>query len=480
MAEAVAVVGLLSSIVQLITFGTAVVRRLNEYKLKTRELPETFRVIRVQLPLFLNTLRDVESQVRSGRIKQVIVESLKAVVDNSLEQTRNLVALLDKCEHTSGSGGLQRRLQALRSLSYDEKVAKILTRLQNNMQLLVFHQSTTQMNTTTEVLRELESLRTVCSGHLPDGRQRPTVQIDIGQNHPTYIVNEGLFTTSARFEAETSEKIAKLVREQIERVLPEAMHTLQSQLEPKYQAWFERQVSTVSDTLEAFCKRTEKRFADENPSGVADDFPDEFLDFNNPSKEQSLRSSTGFENQRMTLADRDDMDPPTKLPDLFFTRSSIPKEKRIRGQFPKRPFPSVKKETYYWDFGSLHIQFTKWTTKSTSSKRNISFEIRITFQPLPALLKRGITVAYLQKMGYRGQPIISPSIEAFAIVPDDSPVFKLAADGNLDGLRYLFRERLANPSDQTKTGQTPLKVSFGLIAIGQRIVWSDFLSLSLR
>ena len=51
MAEALAVVGLVSSIVQFVDFGTKIIRRLEEFTSNAGDVPKTFRSIQAQLPL---------------------------------------------------------------------------------------------------------------------------------------------------------------------------------------------------------------------------------------------------------------------------------------------------------------------------------------------------------------------------------------------------------------------------------------------
>jgi hypothetical protein len=62
MAEAVAVIGLLSSIVQLVDFGTKLIDRLNEFASATEDVPVSFRSIKSQLPLAIITLDSYQAR----------------------------------------------------------------------------------------------------------------------------------------------------------------------------------------------------------------------------------------------------------------------------------------------------------------------------------------------------------------------------------------------------------------------------------
>jgi N-terminal domain on NACHT_NTPase and P-loop NTPases len=95
MAEAAAVISLLSSIVQLVDFGTKLIDRLNEFASATEDVPLYFRSIKSQLPLAIITLRRVEAQARSGRVSDADAQALKPVIDNSLDETKKLTKFLD-------------------------------------------------------------------------------------------------------------------------------------------------------------------------------------------------------------------------------------------------------------------------------------------------------------------------------------------------------------------------------------------------
>jgi hypothetical protein len=456
MAEGVAVVGLLASIVQLITFGDKVFHRLKDFETATKGVPDSLRLIRTQLPLFLATLRNVESQIKSGLIKHGVEESLKAVVDNSLNQVQALETILDKVLPSGKPGPFRKQLQALRSLSYDEKVAKSLSQLQSNIQLIVFHQSTHQIDAGAESLRELSHLRSI--GDLQSEKAPSVVNTDATKSSSYYCIHDGITTTSASFEAATSEIFSRIVRQQIKTIIPEAMRTLQSQLEPKYQAWFEQQLPMVAARLEDFYRESDEQLAKDIPTQGADGFPDGFVDLNYaPEQQKACRKDS--EKPRVHDIDEKEIRQPTEshLPQF----QSLPGRMTARPEYSRKPSPLVSKAIKYWTFGSLHMKFTKWTKRSSGVKT--SFEIQVVFRPAQALLKRGFHFTYFQQTDCRGYPVVSPTLSSFAIVPNDSPVFKFAAEGDLHGLQSLFRDRLASPSDQTTYGKDLFQVWFDLL-----------------
>jgi N-terminal domain on NACHT_NTPase and P-loop NTPases len=166
MAEAVAVISLLSSIIQLVDFGTKLIDRLDEFVSATEDVPLSFRSIKSQLPLAIITLRRVEEQARSGRVSDVDAQALKPVIDNSLDETKKLTGFLDSAVPAGSFSTFQKRLQALKSLRYDKKVQKCAERLQANVQVLIFHQ-TTNHSDLVEHIRDILSKLTVSPAPQP-------------------------------------------------------------------------------------------------------------------------------------------------------------------------------------------------------------------------------------------------------------------------------------------------------------------------
>ena len=68
MAEALAVVGIVANIIQLVDFGSRVLKRLEEYQSKLGEIPEAFRHIKAELPILLDALRQTKAAIDAGSI----------------------------------------------------------------------------------------------------------------------------------------------------------------------------------------------------------------------------------------------------------------------------------------------------------------------------------------------------------------------------------------------------------------------------
>lgn len=80
MAEAVAVVGLIAAIIQIVDLGKSIVQRLQDFRSKTNEIPGVFRDICTQLPLLLSDLERTKEQAKASEIDLDTQKSVLALV----------------------------------------------------------------------------------------------------------------------------------------------------------------------------------------------------------------------------------------------------------------------------------------------------------------------------------------------------------------------------------------------------------------
>jgi hypothetical protein len=73
----VAVIGL----VQFIDFGTKVVARLKEFDTDNKELPKTFRNLKLRLPLIISVLEETQKVAKASGISKKEEDSLEPLVN---------------------------------------------------------------------------------------------------------------------------------------------------------------------------------------------------------------------------------------------------------------------------------------------------------------------------------------------------------------------------------------------------------------
>ncbi|OBT58918.1 hypothetical protein VE04_00567, partial [Pseudogymnoascus sp. 24MN13] len=141
MAEALAVVGVVASIVQLLDFGTTVLYRLKEYQSSLGEVPKSFRQIDKELPLLLHTLQQLEKAIDAGSVGIETERALLPVIKGSQEQLELLKNILDKTLPKADDSSLEKGKKAISSLGQDGKVERILKNLRGFISSLTFYYS---------------------------------------------------------------------------------------------------------------------------------------------------------------------------------------------------------------------------------------------------------------------------------------------------------------------------------------------------
>lgn len=158
MAEAVAIVELVSSIASLVELSAKVVSRLHEFISQNSDLPEPFRSLSTRLPLLTLTLQHIKTQAEGGPLPDDTTRALTAVVDNTSEQVSTVQIRLSKILPPDGAPKLQRALKALKSLAREDKVQQALEKIDKNNAILVLYQTTRHVDTADLILAQLSEL----------------------------------------------------------------------------------------------------------------------------------------------------------------------------------------------------------------------------------------------------------------------------------------------------------------------------------
>ena len=158
MAEALAIIGLVAAIADLVGLGKKVIGRLNEFDSARKEVPESFRAIATQLPLYLDTLQLMKAQAEKGDISSKSAQALEIVVSTSIDLTKKLENILAQALPPGNATTFEKRLAALKSLGKDKKVSECRDKLESNINLLVFFQTTHHSEKSQQILSALSQL----------------------------------------------------------------------------------------------------------------------------------------------------------------------------------------------------------------------------------------------------------------------------------------------------------------------------------
>ena len=139
MAEALAVVGIVTNIIQLINFGSRVLKRLKEYQSKLGEVPKAFRYIRAKLPILLDALQQTKAAINARSMQDKTKKALLPTVKGCRIQIKLLNNMIIKALPALGDSWARKGRKALRSLQYNIKVEKITVVVQGYIQTLTYH-----------------------------------------------------------------------------------------------------------------------------------------------------------------------------------------------------------------------------------------------------------------------------------------------------------------------------------------------------
>lgn len=136
MAEALAVVSVVANIVQLIDFGSKVSHRLNDFQSSRGEIPKTFKHIKDELPILLETLNQTKVVAEKGSMREETKNALLLVVNGCQTQITLLGSLISSLLPEEGDSWGKKTSKAILSLREDTKVATITTILRTHIQSL--------------------------------------------------------------------------------------------------------------------------------------------------------------------------------------------------------------------------------------------------------------------------------------------------------------------------------------------------------
>ena len=139
-AEALAVVGIIANILQLVDFSSKAISRVKEYGEDAQDIPKTFRDIQTGLPLIVHTLGEIQTRVSHGQVSEESCKALKGVLGDCKAKLAELKIIFEKVLPQDGASKGKRVWKGLVSLRQDKKVEEISQALWRSLQsLTLFH-----------------------------------------------------------------------------------------------------------------------------------------------------------------------------------------------------------------------------------------------------------------------------------------------------------------------------------------------------
>ncbi len=145
MAEAFAVIGLASALLQFVDFGTKVIRRLRQLEDQAAESTACFRGVRNRLPLMLDLVKKIMLQMEAGLVSDKSKEVMYPVVQNCISQAQELDKLFNRSLPQPNDNSWIRGKKAIYGVWSESEIDRIDAAMKSNFELLV-HAGTFQMN----------------------------------------------------------------------------------------------------------------------------------------------------------------------------------------------------------------------------------------------------------------------------------------------------------------------------------------------
>ena len=161
--EPLTVIGLAGNIVQFVEFGATVVLRLQKFLRHPNERLGLFGDIGERLPLLLDALGRMHTQIIQGNVRKSTQDALIPVVSGCFEQISQLKKILDKTVPDWTDSNLDRGFKALRSICKDKSVESISLKLDKYILILTFHSTVSGYMEFTPA----QGLKSAAGGSLP-------------------------------------------------------------------------------------------------------------------------------------------------------------------------------------------------------------------------------------------------------------------------------------------------------------------------
>ena len=159
MAEAVAVIGVIASIVDIVEFASKIVSRLHSYSSSASALPASFQSVADQLPLLIRVLDRFRSRIENTALSNEGTDALLPVLLNTSNDVKSLHKILKAALPKAEASSMERATKALTSLSLEKETARVLQRVHSNIQLLVFAQTLDHAERQDDVVELLSDMK---------------------------------------------------------------------------------------------------------------------------------------------------------------------------------------------------------------------------------------------------------------------------------------------------------------------------------
>ena len=139
MAEGLAIVAIISSIVKLVDFTSKVVSRLNEVQSGTSDIPKSLGNLKVELPVLIHTLQQIHDAAKAKRFPDACAGALLPAVQGCEQPIYEIQSILARTLPKQNDGRTKKVFKSVGSVWNDGKIESITTTLRGYIGTLTFN-----------------------------------------------------------------------------------------------------------------------------------------------------------------------------------------------------------------------------------------------------------------------------------------------------------------------------------------------------
>ena len=156
MAEALAAVGLVASVIQIVHFSQRFLRRLKEYQDKTNKLPATFQAVQIQLPLIVNCLKVIEARAEQRILPNESFHLIPPILEACRKEIEKLDEIFSRLSLPSNTPLLSKGSRAIQIFRFNDDVQRSADILKDHIQILMCYQiNTASVGTSILLLQDI-------------------------------------------------------------------------------------------------------------------------------------------------------------------------------------------------------------------------------------------------------------------------------------------------------------------------------------
>lgn len=142
MAEALAIIGLVTNVIQLAQYSIEICERAKGFAKNASDLPKSFQGLQACLPMIKNSLSEIYSRIESERIDESTCQTILPVVENCESHLKELQTIFKDILPSNGASKWTYFVKAVSSMARERDVKRLADAIDQDVRLLTLYYAT--------------------------------------------------------------------------------------------------------------------------------------------------------------------------------------------------------------------------------------------------------------------------------------------------------------------------------------------------